>query len=796
MSRRVGITHIASLGLFLVVLCGLVCLVDWAGLPNEQGDERVAPKRTARDGPGAIVHQGPIEDGGLGIASQFTAPIHDRGSLDELREAIEVRGPLGLAVLQAELEQTRLRFRAPREEVAAAARLSEHFGLLNLYQGRHPEAAASFQRALELGRPSDLPEPDRARLVALLGIVALRRGELDDRAEPGSGSSDIFPIAPDAVHSGQQGAREAIDRFMTYLQRRPHDLSVRWLLNLAYMRLGEYPDRVPQPHLVPLDSFRSSRDVGRFEEVASRAGLHSRGPNMAGGSVFDDFNEDGLPDLFVTSLDVNRGASLFVNRGDGSFLDCSIQAGLGGQIHVMNLTHADCDNDGDLDVVLLRGAGENPERLSLLLNNGDGTFEDVTIASGLDEPIATGAAAWGDYDNDGRLDLFVCGEYRPGTNDTPDGRPDPRNRCRLYHNRGEGRFRDAALVAGVVNDRCACGAAWGDFDADGLLDLFVANADGAARLFHNQGDGTFRDAAVTLGLSGLESGHACFFWDYDNDGRLDIFVTDDRARPAEFVAAALGLPVENASHPRLFRNLGGSGFGEVTRDVGLDRPLPTLGCNFGDVDNDGYLDLYIGAGWRGTSSLVPGRMFLNAGGLRFEDVTLSSRTGHVRNGQGVSFADLDGDGDLDFFVQAGGLVPASQSHNLLFHNPGHGRHWLKIRLVGTRTNGSALGARICVKTAAPDGKNRTIHRTVGNNSSFGGNSLVQSIGLLDASRVAELTITWSASRTTQTFRDLDADREIVITEGVDAYRVVTARRDAVPRRFPETPPKRRFAPCR
>jgi hypothetical protein len=189
-------------------------------------------------------------------------------------------------------------------------------------------------------------------------------------------------------------------------------------------------------------------------------------------------------------------------------------------------------------------------------------------------------------------------------------------------------------------------------------------------------------------------------------------------------------------------------------------------------------------------------MFLNAGGLRFEDVTLSSRTGHLRNGQGVSFADLDGDGALDFFVQAGGLVPGSRSHNLLFHNPGHGRHWLKIRLVGTRTNGSALGARMSVKTAAPDGKKRTIHRTVGNNSSFGGNSLVQSIGLLDASRVAELTITWPASRTTQTFRDLDADREIVITEGVDAYMVVTARRDAEPRRFPDPPPKRRSAPWR
>jgi hypothetical protein len=795
MSLRIRIPHIALLGLFLLVVCGVFPLLDWATVPDVQEAPPVAPKQTARGDPGAILDRGPIEDGGRAIASKFTAPIHEPGSLGELREAIEVRGPLGLAVLQAVLAQTRLRFKAPREEVAAAARLHENLGLLNLHEGRHAEATGFFQRALETGSPGDLSEPDKARYMALLGIAALLRGKIDNRAEPGGRSSDIFPIGPDAVHNRPQGERDAVDRFTAHLQRWPHDLQVRWLLNLAYMRLGEYPDRVPPPLLVPLDSFRSSIDLGRFEDVASPAGLDSRGPNMAGGSVFDDFNGDGLPDLFVTSLDTDRGASLFLNRGDGTFFDSSAPAGLGGQIHVMNLTHADCDNDGDLDVLLLRGAGEDPQRLSLLRNTGAGNFEDVTIASGLGEPIATGAAAWGDYDNDGRLDLFVCGEYRPGPSDSPDSRPGTLNRCRLYHNLGEGRFRDAALVAGVLNDRCARGAAWGDFDDDGQLDLFVANADSAARLFRNQGDGTFRDVATEFGLTGLESGHACWFWDYDNDGRLDIFVTDDRARPAEFVAAALGQVVENASHPRLFRNLGAAGFREVTRDVGLDRPFPTLGCNFGDVDNDGWLDIYMGAGWRGTSSLVPGRMLKNVGGLRFEDVTLPSRTGHLHNGQGISFADGDGDGSLDLFIQAGGVVPGSRSHNVLFRNPGNGRHWVTFRLVGTRTNRSALGAKIRVRTASPDGRSRWIYRTVGNNSSHGGNSLVQSIGLLEAERVAEVTVEWPASRTSQTLRDLDADREIVITEGADVYRVVTGRREAGPGVTPRSdassqPPRR------
>ena len=221
------------------------------------------------------------------------------------------------------------------------------------------------------------------------------------------------------------------------------------------------------------------------------------------------------------------------------------------------------------------------------------------------------------------------------------------------------------------------------------------------------------------------------------------------------MAIALSLPVEKASHPRLYRNLGAGGFREVSREVGLDRPTPSLGCNFGDIDNDGYLDIYVGTGWRAYSGLFPNRMLKNVEGRRFEDVTMSSGTGHLQNGQGVSFADWDCDGDLDLFVETGGAVPGDRSWNLLFRNPGHGRHWLKVRLVGTRTNRAALGARIRVDIKSKDGRKRSIFRTVGNNSSFGGNSLVQSIGLLDASRVAELTVIWPTSRTTQTFRDLD-----------------------------------------
>ena len=153
-------------------------------------------------------------------------------------------------------------------------------------------------------------------------------------------------------------------------------------------------------------------------------------------------------------------------------------------------------------------------------------------------------------------------------------------------------------------------------------------------------------------------------------------------------------------------------------------------------------------------------------------MTDSSGTGHLQKGHGVSFADWDCDGDLDLFVEPGGAVPGDRSYNLLFRNPGHGRHWLKVKLVGTKTNRAALGAKIRVDLKGADGATASIHRTVGNNSSFGGNSLVETIGLLDATRVSELTVSWPTSKTSQTFRDLAADQAIEITEGSDVLKVL------------------------
>ncbi len=781
---RVGIGGITCL---VVAAGGAILLADPRGsaaidravtwtsrqMSVSSGDRQKA-RASAPTTPFPLFSADGFENAGFGSASAYTGPIEDRRSLDQVRHAIRGRAQRGLRDMAEALRS--IGPDSPDRSLTSF-RLQGSMALLHMYSGKFDEAAATLEHALSEPVDSRVPPGLYFNLQAMLGVIHLRRGETENCLECIGPSSCIFPIAAEAVHQRQSGSREAIRHFRSYLERRPEDLGVRWLLNVAYMTLGEYPQKVPPELLIPLESFRSRLDVGRFENVASRAGLSVRGANLAGGSVFDDFTGDGLPDILTSSYDVDLGGSFFVNRGDGTFEDRSVSSGLAAQPLAVNTSHADFDNDGHLDVILIRGGWETPYPLTLLRNKGNGVFEDVTARAGLDEPIASHSAAWGDFDNDGNVDLYVCAEAAtaarnelfPGAGSASPS--EHRNRCRLYRNQGDGTFKNVAESANVCNDRFAKGAAWGDYDGDGYLDLFVSSLlHEGNRLYHNRGDGTFDDVAGELGLTDRDSSFACWFWDFDNDGNLDIFVNEYSSDLRDVVASMLGQPTRLKSHPRLYRNLGAAGFRDVAPEAGLDRVAIAMGSNFGDIDNDGFLDFYLGTGRPGYSSLVPNLLFKNVDGRRFEDVTTSSGTGHLQKGHGVSFADWDGDGDLDLFVETGGAVPGDRAYNVLFANPGHGRHWLKLKLVGTKTNRAALGARIQVDFQQPDGKSRSIYRQVGGASSYGGNSLVELIGLSDATSVTAVTITWPASRSRQTFRNIAADRTIEITEGSGAFR--------------------------
>jgi hypothetical protein len=697
-----------------------------------------------------------IDDSGYEFARTFALPVKDVNSLDEIRTANEARFTRGFADVAGQLAAGDRRTAAGK---ARATQLMILRGLLHMAKGEFAEADGRFAEAQAVD--PDLPWQFRANIEALRGVAALRRGETENCVACCNGASCIFPLAPEAVHSYPAGSTEAIRRFTAYLEKRPEDLGVRWLLNIAHMTVGTYPGGVPKAHLIPLEPFRSGGDVGRFPNIAGRVGLSARGENMAGGTIVDDFNGDGLLDVFHSTIDPSRGCGLFINRGDGTFADRSDRAGIERQVGAENCNHADFDNDGDLDVLLLRGAWESPLRPSLLRNDGTGVFTDVTESAGLTAPIASETAGWSDYDGDGDLDLYIGGEYRPRE-------PDPRNLCKLYRNNGDGTFTDVAQSAGVLNERFCRGVSWGDYDDDGRPDLYLSNRGSANRLYHNNGDGTFTDVADSAGVTEPIDGYGCWFWDYDNDGRLDIFAAGSRANVSDVIKSHLGLPTRG-ERPRLYHNEGNGRFADVTLAAGLDRVWVPMGCNFGDLDNDGFLDFYLGTGAPAYSYLVPKVLMHNVGGRRFEDVTTSTGTGHLQKGHGIAFADFDRDGDSDLFLECGGATPGDKAHNALFENPGHGNRWLTLKLVGTRSNRSALGARVRVDVRGPDGP-RSVYRDITTGASFGCNPLTPTIGLGRAGPVADVEIVWPRGAVHQVARGVPLDGAVEITEGRDGFR--------------------------
>ncbi|MDR3618265.1 MAG: CRTAC1 family protein, partial [Paludisphaera borealis] len=404
-----------------------------------------------------------------------------------------------------------------------------------------------------------------------------------------------------------------------------------------------------------------------------------------------------------------------------------------------------------------------PIRPSLLRNQGGGVFVDVTEKAGLLDPINSNSACWADYDNDGHLDLFVCGERQPN---------------RLYHSKGNGTFEEVGKASGIQGEgRDMCkGANWIDFDNDGDPDLFVNYLNGMAVLYRNDGKGVFTDASMEMGVDGPLTGLSCWAFDYDNDGWIDVFATTYDRTLRDIVKGLMGQPHERTSN-KLYHNIGGKRFVDEAKSAGLDMCFAAMGCNFADFDNDGYLDFYLGTGDPDIATLIPNRMFKNVEGRRFAEITASSGTGLLQKGHAVACGDFDRDGDVDIFAQTGGAIEGDKYHNVLFENPGQGRNSLTLRLVGSKTNRAAIGARIKVTTAGP--KPLTVHRHVTSGSSFGANTLEQTIGLADASSAAVIEVYWPTSRTTQVFKDVAAGQVIEITEFASDYRKIgVAKADA------------------
>jgi tetratricopeptide (TPR) repeat protein len=630
-------------------------------------------------------------------------------------------------------------------------RMHEKLGNLATYQGDMTSAIKRLETSYRLLNESLEFFPNGKELKLLLeqelGVAYLRQGELQNCQLNHNAEMCILPLSIRAQHKLASSAEKAAAYFKTYLQSDPANLEVRWLLNIASMTLGRYPNDVPKDQLIPPQAFASKENIGRFTDVAPMTGVEAVG--NAGGIVTDDFDNDGLLDLVFSSVDPCESLRFYRNKGDGTFEDRTQAAKLDNQFGGINLVQTDYNNDGWLDLFVMRGGWDYPMRNSLLKNNRDGSFADVTVESGLDTgAFRTHSACWADFDNDGFVDLFIGHEFAAS---------------QLFRNRGNGTFEDISSKAGVDKVAFTKGAAFGDYDNDGYADLYVSNYGEENFLYHNNRNGTFTDVARQLQVDKPIMSFPCWFFDYDNDGLSDIFVSSFVPSVTEVVRGYLGLPAQ-AETMKLYKNTGKGAFVEVSKAVGLNRVVPSMGANFGDLDNDGYLDFYLGTGSPSYASLIPNFMFRNQGGKSFVDVTTSTGTGHLQKGHGVSFSDLDNDGDQEVNINIGGAAPGDKYNRAIFANPGQGNNWLSIKLTGAKSNRAAIGARIKLVLQDQAGRLISRYRDVNSGGSFGASSLTQSIGLGKATRIKSLEIFWPTSNTRQLFQDLEANQFIEIKE--------------------------------
>jgi tetratricopeptide (TPR) repeat protein len=643
--------------------------------------------------------------------------------------------------------------------------------------GKEAESVSILESVIY--RNKKLGGKDNPESLKSLAIAYMRLGEKQNCVNYHNPESCIIPVQKNGIHFKQKGSKKAIEIYQKLLDINPNDYESRWLLNIAYMTIGGYPSLVSKQWLIPnLNKDNSVYTIKPFVDVASNVGIKSR--NLSGGVIVDDFNNDNYLDIVTSEWSLDGAMHYFQNDKKGEYIDCSKISEIGRFKGGLNMIQADYDNDSFTDILVLRGAwmgkyGRQPN--SLLHNNGDGTFTDVTIKSGLYSEFPTQAGTWNDFNNDGYLDLFIGNEST-----TIESYP-----CELYINNKDGTFTNVAKKANCDIVDFIKGVTASDYDNDGDIDLFLSGMNKRKTLLKNTGTKNgipqFIDVTEYAGLAGIKvMTFPTWFWDYDNDGWQDIFVCGyqfDGSVSGQIAMDVLNIP--NASSKMyLYHNNHDGTFSDVSKVSGLNKTVLAMGSNFGDIDNDGFLDFYLGTGNPDYKSLIPNRLFRNMGNGEFSDVTVSGRVGNLQKGHGVAINDLNNDGFSDIFIEVGGGYIGDSFFNSLYLNPGQNNNrWIKLKLEGTHSNRSAIGTKIKV-SFQENGVSRSVYSVVNSGGSFGASALLREIGIGQAKIIDRIEITWSKSQQKQVFKNVQPNQCIKIKEGTKNYSKVNIKKIVFP----------------
>ncbi len=593
-----------------------------------------------------------------------------------------------------------------------------------------------------------------------LAITYLRMGEQENCVGKSNAASCLFPLKPEATYIDKTGPKQAIPIFEKLLALNPKDIEARWLLNLAYMTLGTYPSQVPEKWRIPSEQFQSRNSIGHFEDMADSLGLAHLG--LSGGVIMDDFNNDGALDIVLSEVYFDRQLKFYRNNGDGTFSDQTETAGILGELGGLHMIQADYNNDGWLDFFILRGAwfnvnGRHPN--SLLRNNGDGTFTDVTLESGLYSLYPTQSGVWGDFNRDGWIDLLIANESNSHF-EAP---------IEFFVNNQDGTFTNVAKQAGLDQLGYFKGVTLVDYNNDLWPDVFITYLKGENLLLKNAGINEkgmvlFEDVSSKAGIQNPRKNFPCWSWDYDNNGLEDLLAIPYSFDHTSMFNDLMGMEISDFEGIGFYRNNGDGTFTNIADQVALNRPYYAMAGNFDDFDNDGFLDFYLGTGSPSMETLVPNRMVRNVGGIYFEDITFSADVGHLQKGHSIAIGDIDNDGDQDMYVVLGGIFVSDIFQNPVLINPGQGNNWVNLKLIGKKSNRSAIGSKIMLVVSEGE-KERSLYRTVSSGGSFGSSSLQQEIGIGKAEHILMIRITWAGSGVVEEFENIEVNQAYHIVEG-------------------------------
>ncbi|HZV69275.1 MAG TPA: CRTAC1 family protein [Saprospiraceae bacterium] len=638
---------------------------------------------------------------------------------------------------------------------------------LELLRGGEIDGAINVYKGIQTFMTQNkivLDSLSRRNFYSNLGIAYMRQGEIENCVQNHNHQSCFIPVGGDGIHQLQSGSRNAIAVYEQCLKEFPNDLETKYLLNIAYMTLGEFPGKVPAKYRIDPSWFSNKIKIQPFKDIAPELGINRK--SLAGGTVMDDFTNDGWLDIVATSMSPDEELVFYVNNGDGTFTDQTKAYKLDGQVASLNMNQTDFNNDGWLDIYLMRGAwysteGDIPS--TLLMNTGKGYFEDVTIKSGLTHKAASQNAAWADFNLDGWLDLVEgnesFGKYQRGID--------------LYINQKDGTFKHASADYGLTMNQFLKGCVATDINNDRYPDIYFSGLiDGnflmINKIAQQQG---FQRAGEEVNVRESKFSFPCFNFDFDNDGDEDIFVSgfSYEGTPAlNWMKDKTGKG-DPTLHPRLYQNEGNVQFKEVASEMGLNEAVNTMGCNFGDINTDGFLDFYLATGNPLYQSLVPNKMYLSIEGKRFEDVSYSGGFANIQKGHGVGFGDMDHDGDEDIYIVIGGAYDGDGFYNCMFENPNEqNNNWVVLKLSGTKANKPAIGARVAL-SVQENGQERKIYRNVTSGASFGGNSLALEIGLRKATSINHVMVKWPCKECPdQTFTGMEINKAYLLTEDTPA----------------------------